>query len=232
MGLDSVELVMAVEDTFGFSIPDQDAAGLDTVGKLYEYILAHRFHGKREACLSSITFYKLRRAMMSVLQIARNDVRVSTELSAIIPKHRRRVWQALEKATGFRLPQLRRPKWVTAIVILLTVGLAITIPMFFSLTLFRGLLVSAIFAAFAVGYVLFWLTTPLAFEFQPECTTAGQLAMATLARNYRAIVEETNTCSSDGEAWQMLCLIIADQLGVRTSDFTKETSFVKDLGVD
>ena len=65
MELDSVELVLEVEDAFGFSIPDEDAAGLTTVGKLYDYVLAHRFRGKQDACLSSMTFYKLRRGLMS-----------------------------------------------------------------------------------------------------------------------------------------------------------------------
>ena len=36
--LDVVELIMSVEDEFGFSIPDEDAAELVTVGKLAEYI--------------------------------------------------------------------------------------------------------------------------------------------------------------------------------------------------
>ena len=38
--LDVVELIMSVEDEFGFSIPDEDAAELVTVGKLVEYIEA------------------------------------------------------------------------------------------------------------------------------------------------------------------------------------------------
>ncbi len=36
--LDVVELIMSVEDEFGLSIPDEDAAELTTVGKLIEYI--------------------------------------------------------------------------------------------------------------------------------------------------------------------------------------------------
>ena len=40
--LDVVELVMSVEDEFGFSIPDEDAAELVTVGKLVEYIEARQ----------------------------------------------------------------------------------------------------------------------------------------------------------------------------------------------
>ena len=62
MGLDSVELVMKVEETFAFSMPNEDAAVLVTVGTLYDYILAHRFEGRQEGCLTNVTFYKLRRA--------------------------------------------------------------------------------------------------------------------------------------------------------------------------
>ena len=101
MGLDSVELVLEVEDAFGFSIPDEDAAGLTTMGKLYEYVLAHRFRGKQDACLSSITFYKIRRALMSVLKIPRDAVRVATELSAIMPRRRRRAWRRSSRRRAF-----------------------------------------------------------------------------------------------------------------------------------
>ena len=40
--LDVVELIMSVEAEFGFSIPDEDAAELVTVGKLAEYIEARQ----------------------------------------------------------------------------------------------------------------------------------------------------------------------------------------------
>ena len=40
--LDVVELIMSVEDEFGFSIHDEDAADLVTVGKLAEYIEARQ----------------------------------------------------------------------------------------------------------------------------------------------------------------------------------------------
>ena len=40
--LDVVELIMSVEDEFGFSIPDEDASDLVTVGKLAEYIEARQ----------------------------------------------------------------------------------------------------------------------------------------------------------------------------------------------
>jgi len=39
--LDTVELVMALEDEFGMDIPDEEAEKLTTVGKALDYIQAH-----------------------------------------------------------------------------------------------------------------------------------------------------------------------------------------------
>lgn len=40
MGLDSVELVMDVEETFDIEISDREASNIETVGQFYDFILA------------------------------------------------------------------------------------------------------------------------------------------------------------------------------------------------
>ena len=40
--LDAVEIIMAIEDEFGFEIPDEDAETIHTVGDLVKYVEEHR----------------------------------------------------------------------------------------------------------------------------------------------------------------------------------------------
>ena len=204
------------------------AAELNTMGKLYEYTFAHRFPADEEGCLTSIVFYKIRRAMMAVLQVPRKNVRAATRLSALIPRHRRRAWHAIRKLSGLRLPRLRRPVWVTAAATLASLLLAVAAPLLLGRRLLNGAIWLAVLVGTAAGYLLYWLTTPLAFEFQPECHTVGELTIATLARNFQAVHDEAKS-SNAAEVWDVLCRIVSEQLGVRAGDLTRETDFVKDL---
>ncbi len=45
--LDTVELVMALEDEFNMDIPDEEAEKLTTVGKAMDYVLAHLEKSKK-----------------------------------------------------------------------------------------------------------------------------------------------------------------------------------------
>ena len=40
MGLDTVELVMAIEEGFGLEIPDEKAAGIFTVGDMHTFLVS------------------------------------------------------------------------------------------------------------------------------------------------------------------------------------------------
>jgi acyl carrier protein len=233
MDLDLYELMLEVEDAFGFSIPVEEAAELSTMGKLYDYVLAHRFRGKQDACLTSMTFYALRRALMSVLQIPRESVRVSTELSVIIPRRRRRTWRAIEKTTGFHLPFLRRPRWFVRLATLAAVGLGIAAPVLAGLKPFRGGVLAAIVVT-GMFILLFFcrLTECFATEFPPDISTVGQLAKGILARNYRPIVAESQKSATEAEVWEILQRIIAEQLEIRADQLTKDTDVVKDVKLD
>jgi hypothetical protein len=100
MGLDGVEFVMAVEETFGLAIPDQDAQELLTPGHVVRY-LEGRLQSGQSACLELRAFYMLRRAAISVLNLPRSACRLSTRWDAVLPpRGRRRTWRLMRHATG------------------------------------------------------------------------------------------------------------------------------------
>ncbi|MEM6770468.1 MAG: phosphopantetheine-binding protein, partial [Bacteroidota bacterium] len=61
MGLESVEMVIAVEDRFGVTIPDEAAEKIETVGSLYEFLLSVLKSTPGDRCKSQHVFYRIRR---------------------------------------------------------------------------------------------------------------------------------------------------------------------------
>jgi hypothetical protein len=110
MGLDGVEFVMAVEEAFGLSIPDEDAQELITPGHLVDY-LEKRLLAGQGACLEQRAFYSLRRAGIAVLGCRRSELRPETRWENVLPvKKRRRVWELLHHSTGV-VPWPAMPFW-------------------------------------------------------------------------------------------------------------------------
>jgi acyl carrier protein len=66
MGLDTVELVMEIEDEFALRIPDDRAELMQTAGDVVDFIV-ERLEGRlppRGLCPSAAAFYRLRRAIL------------------------------------------------------------------------------------------------------------------------------------------------------------------------
>ena len=127
---------------------------------------------------------------------------------------------------------LRRPRWVVTLATLAAVGLGIATPALLGLKPFRGGVVAAVLSAGVFGFVLFWLTEFLTYMFPPDVATVGQLAKATLARNYQPLVAEAKKSATDAEVWDILRRIIGERLGFPLDQLKRETNFVKDLYVD
>ena len=112
MGLDLVELVMGVEDAFGISILDEDAARLETPWAVITY-LENRLvlTDSAEGCLSQRAFYRLRSELMHQLAIPRSAVRPDTRWTELIPRPMlARAWERISgglQVTNW--PALARP---------------------------------------------------------------------------------------------------------------------------
>lgn len=85
MGLDSVELVMAIEEEFGLDIPDRDAEKMFTVGDVYNWLKIRIASADPVACLTQRVFYKLRRALIENYRLERHAIAPDTRLTDLLP---------------------------------------------------------------------------------------------------------------------------------------------------
>lgn len=238
MGLELVEIVMDVEQTFGIRLPQVEMPAIQTVGQLRDCIakaLAERLEGER---LEQHVFDRLREAVESVRRMSPGQITPNTPLHRILPvASRRRVWRHIKASLPWTLPPLRRPPWVGAIVTVAAVALAWLCTFGSSnpkwVTAAPAIAMACLFfigplaAFFAVVGV--WLTTPLAVVWRPDIPTVGDLARAVVAINFTNWSQPQRPWSDD-EIWNALRQIVAEVLGVDPAKVTREARFVEDLG--
>jgi acyl carrier protein len=233
MGLDTVELVMEIEEAFDITIPDDRASEMVTVGDVYEFILEKTCQVPLESgrCLSAAVFYELSRQVRG-LGLVRGKIRPNTELDQVIPlTGRRSTWKALSSQMDLRFPRLGRPGWLALlncmfVAIVFIASLAVfaqskqLIGVFVALGL--GILSSA-----AVGL----LTEPFAIYPAATCSTIRDLVTHLVAINYSKLAGRYAS-RNPTDVWNALQLIVSEQLGVDRSKVLPHARFVQDLGAD
>jgi len=244
MGLDTVEIVLRVEETFGVDLPDDELGSVSTVGDLYKLLLS-RLDGSY-TCLSSRAFYRVRRSMVEVLGVSRRSIRPSTELQPLLGNRRSvEQWKQIESLAALRFPRLEHPRWfhTAALLVSATVYLSacfVVMPIYFAgkLAPISGL--QAIGFPFAIGVIF----VPIAMAVMRSATpflanaapvpTVGGLARSVLTNNYAVIAQGAAQSKKrdDVEVWQILKEIIVDELQIEPGEVTPEAHFGRDLGAD
>ena len=241
MGLDLVELVMELEETFNFHIADEGAGSVRTVGDLYRLCLSGLQGKTSERCVSSAAFYQLRRSLAALVGVERRRVQLDAPLGGLLPAPgRRAAWRQIKETTGLRLPLLELPRGVqrcllaaSGVLTLVTV-LAIGLwparafrPAFGAVS---GLLTMAgIFLVFL--YAGFRLTRPCAVEI-PECCRTIRSAVKTLVNmNYGGFADRVGSFD-EAEVWRIVRDRVVRVTGVPPERVTEDAQLVKDLGLD
>ncbi len=108
MGLDTVELVMDVEDHFGILLREDESQRIRTIGDLADVILTRILASSVTACPSMRAFYELRRAIRESLGLPELRIRPKTKLVELIPLSQRRAcWASIQSKQPWRFPGLR-----------------------------------------------------------------------------------------------------------------------------
>ena len=232
MGLDTVELVMDVEESFGVKIPDDDAQQIITVGDLFEFVKSQTELAPAGTCLTAATFYDIRKGFSECGISQRFGP--STPLADIVPDpERRSFWAKLARITQFRLPDLVRPSWL----VILNGVITCSVSIFIALTAFDRnvdgsmcILIGVACLCF-VGSLTAAATRPFATRFATDFGTFRGLSERVLALNASAITNRHGAMGPN-DIWVVLRELIVNQLGVDADEVTPTASFVKDLGCD
>lgn len=242
MGLDAVELVMRVEDTFGIKIEDHEYENVKTVGDLHKLVVRNRgrvpvgeeARNPREApsCLSLLGFLQLRRALTSLLNLPRRAVRPLTPLDTLFPRDQRPLRLGeLERVLNLRFPVPKRPPWMQGAFVFAWLALILgTVPLLAVAGDFRVASLFGLITFAALLRVAWRFTAPYATFLEPALCTVGGLAKRIVALNYAHL--DSSSSSRADDVMLVLIEIISDTLGIPAEQIAPDKRFVEDLLCD
>jgi hypothetical protein len=218
MGLEGVELVMALEERFGVAISDAEAEASVTPAAVVELIFGKLRTTDEQVCVSQRAFYLLRKELARTLGVSRRSVALGVDVrSFAVGRSEREVWNDLKTIVRARSwPALARPSWLVLGLWLLSLG------------------VFCAFLAVCPWYVAGACTGLVAFV-AVRLTQPLRLRIPARFSKIRALVPFAVT--SDAIAWtrdQVASLVkklVIEQLGLREGQYREGAHFVKDLGM-
>ena len=222
MGLDGIELLMAVEEEFKIAISYEEAAQCVTVGKLVDLVHSRLQQSREAPCASQHGFYVIRGQLMKTLGLTREKIKPETRLNDLLGrKDRKKRWRKLINSIVQKepmLPGLVRPRWMVILLVLLMGGTC------FGLVFFTWIPFPFSFiAAVVVGVIVDLIMTPFKCELPTEFNQVKDLIQFVTTLDSRIWSKE--------EVFQTVRAITVEQLGVNESHVTLEAHFVNDLGV-
>lgn len=238
MGLDGIEILLEVEETFGIRILDEEAARIRTVGDLYARVLQDlatmREKRGESFCASASAFYALRRGFTRALSLPREMVLPSALTSTLLGwRHRRANWHRIGTSAEVQLPSLRRPRWLVWPLLGAVCGVALRAgwwmrnndaPMADSI----GLCVAVLIVLAMISFIA---TRPVAVKVPRGCEKVGGLAQEVARSNYGTLVVRMGRIPGPAEVWVSLRDLLAKQLGVPAERVTPEARLIEDLGM-
>jgi len=228
MGLDTIELVMAIEERFGITLSDAEMGHVTTPGQLVDLVFSKVQRADSAGYLTRHAFYALRRALMKQGQWHRSQIVPAARLEELVPRAgRRKAWLELkESLSAGSWPELKRPPWL---VVLLGAGFILMLLVAIKLH-FDGvsywLSFPAVFLAMAAAL---YLTRPLCLEFPAEQATVGQLSEF-------LVRAAPDLFGPEGRRWArpdvaaVIRSITIEELGLKPGQYREDAGFVQDLG--
>jgi acyl carrier protein len=235
MGLDAVEIVMAVEDAFSISIEDAEAEKVLTPRALIELVLRKVQRADTKDCLTQRSFNLLRTSLIRNLSLKRRDIAPSVLMADLVQKPTRRkvLEQIAADVQTIDSPALVRPRWVVSVLAACSViaGIATTVALlvFAPSTIGFAAIIAGCAAAAATGILARAATTHLCSEFSPLTATVGDFSRWIMAHK-PDLADQTSPRWTREQVAARVREIVIDTLACE-KNYREDASFVKDLGL-
>ena len=221
MGLDSVELLIEVENTFEVTIPDAVAQEVLTVGDIVAAVCAQLRGQPTTRCRTQHFFYRFRRSLPHSGRSACTPV---APLRALVDTPA--TYRLLAADTGLNFPPLELPRWYQhtatslfiSYLILLTAG-----------ALYYGWWWTGVMVGLAI--VLLRIDNRLDAKYRQLVpgVTLRQFVLQLTTRNYR---EVPYSGYNEREIYSVGREIVIDKMGVAAEEVNPDARLSKDLGID
>lgn len=233
MGLDSVEILVNVENAFGITISNYEAEKVATVGDIHN-IVWRTLQGRQSMrCRSQQIFYKLRYTLSAKFNVPKEAIEPDASMNHLFPKIKRRLlYLKLEKVLQLKLPPLVLPSvWINTLVItgvLLIAGtMIVSLVLVYRFNYTRWLTLLPVLGILVTKFFSNILD-PVRTVFEPASLKAFTQKVLTL--NYSTLLQETGANQKEVEL--VINHIIADIAGVEVHEVTPEKHLGYDLGID
>ncbi len=219
MGLDAVELIMAVEEEFDILFDDKRLWECYTVGQLTDYTYELLQPEQSEKCRSLVTFNAIRKILVEDFQVDRDKVQLDKKITQLLPRDKVIFfYEKLEKVIDRVLIEKCFPVKFQLLIIALVI---LMIWAFASISLSAAIITNIFLLSFCLVILLY------------------ENKRRVVCR-YKTIAEICNSRASSWrkpkitkeEIFEKIKEITIDQLGVRPEAVTWDARFVKDLGCD
>lgn len=104
MGLDSVELLMEIENYFGIRIPDQEAEKLYTIQKMIDSVASHLNITNENTELRNFMFQKIEQGINEI-QKSTNHIGLSDKIAQFISPENKENWKAFSNYLNLQIPK-------------------------------------------------------------------------------------------------------------------------------
>jgi hypothetical protein len=241
MGLDTVEIVMMVEDAFDIAIEDAEAEKMLTAGDVIEHVMRKVGRTDRAQCLTQIAFHRVRASLMRNAGLKRAQIRPDVPTRILFPvSHRKELLRKTLEEIGVKAtPEMVRPKWLVGLLFMgsIAVGLAACFwsirPISSQSVLLTFLMASPAIIGVAAAIFCVWAgfkaTSEMKYEFKPALANVGGFSRWVVAHGTETLGAPPGQWSREqvAERVREICIDVLDCEKV----YREDANFVKDLGL-